>query len=728
MQIASIVANGSDPFDGPGLDRSRPARSDCPWPPAPDQPAPPTLSQDVLTGSWYLLLLDDGVPLAQGTMRVSVEGGDALAISADLYRTRAGSTATEHPRTGEFLLSGPTAWYPQFHRRDYVQHLRSLGGSVSNETLAVEARAFLWQPSRANGTSNRVGAFDEWVDTTLTLDLTETRHTVANDTEPAPVLRGSLTFNERTVEVWAAKTSPLLRGLRLFVHEMEGRPWPVDQRHNPDKLVEIFRDSGIDLRLCRQTDRIPDDDSLLRSELDALLAEQVARHDAEPIWTKHLFLASALNWSGLSTSGKFGHIVGIMFDDIGRHRQGSAVFLDAKISSSVSDLRDRIDPAVRGQPLGTAPKVLLRTIAHEIGHGLGLRHAATARAGHRGIMNQVQELLRQVEMRNGGDLFPHNAVLAFDATDKRNLGHRPDPEVCPGWGNWNVLPMGLSLNLQPDASPGNPLVADRVLGMELVPKPANELAAVSNRMVLRRVFDLGEPVFLDLILRNDGEEPISVPATVTLANGMCELAVRDPGVKRRRLVGAAQTLCEGTTFETLAPGEQRRHILQIHSAGDQPVFRQSGNHRVELAIHCPGHGWIEAPPVVVTIRREIPGVLSAFAITGRSAFCGAMALGYLNLERGVVDTDALLRSPAYPLGARLAAGVLQIATFADTLPGRNGPRVSPRDPNPLRVDRALAHLRETGVTKSVVLAVAEAIDPLSDGGSQTAEVMKKALW
>ncbi len=716
MDIASIVAPESAPFQPPTGDAPQ-LSGPCPWPHDPAAITP--LSPEAVVGCWYVVAMDGETPVYQGVLRGSDDGG-ALAVSGDLYRLSAGAAVSSLPRSHEMLRTDD-GWYAQPGRSDYALHLRSMGGAVSTTGLAVNARAYVWEPTRDGKASNRVGDFTRYGDTVLALTPRGSA-TPVGGLPSAAVLAGGVMVDGHVLELWAVKSAATPRALRLVVHEMEGRPWPADTPYNTDMLARIFRDAGVSMQILRNADAIPSDDSLIRSELDTMLADQVVRYYAGPLWVQHLFLVSSLNWSGLDTAGRFGHIVGMMFDNTDRHRQGVAVFLDTTIESSVEELTDRIDTTVLGRPVARTPQVLLRTAAHEIGHGLGLRHTPTEAAGDRGIMNQIQELLRQVDPATG-PLFPENAQMSFDRVASRNLSHRPDPEVCPGWGNWSAPPKGVALGLQAYPERARSLGQDPVLLLGFSSKPANELATSAARPVIMRTFDLGEPVFLELTIRNLTDEPVTVPSSVTLSDGLSEAAVRDPGATRRRLVGTAQTVCEGTGMVRLAPGAEHRHTLQLHSSGEEPVFSRPGEHRVEIAIKTREYGWIEAPGITVAIRPDVPGTRSALAVTGRHPFCEAMALGYIATYRGVSDTDRLLRHGAYPLGARIAAGVLQVATFAEPPAGIAKDRMSPMRPNPGRVQRAIGHLKETGVRRDVVIAVAQAIDPLTESSSAVAEAL-----
>lgn len=705
MNIVSIVGEDSKPFSGGAASGGGTPAGTCPWGDLTASGAP-ALSVDGLTGSWFLAVTTGDTVSHRGTLRVSA-GAHGLAVSGDLYRCSAGSTGT--PVAHEVLGGKDGAWYPQPRHGDYTQHLRSMGGAVAADAMNAEIRAYAWTPSPASQASDRVGDFSAFADSLLALAPAGSARL---NQMVSPVLAGTCVLDGEHADVWAIKTSDLNRGLRLVVHTMAGRAWPDDPAHDRSALEKIYADAGIDMTVIDDPTTVPADADLTRAELDAMLADAVGRYKAGSLWELHLFLVSKMNWSGLDRAGLAGNILGIMFDNLGRQRQGTAVFMDARVVSSISRFDDRIDPTSEGQKLGELPRELLRTTAHEIGHGLGLRHTAQDMQADRGIMNQVQALLRQVDPATG-PLYPEIAVLAFDSDDQLKLRHRPDPEVCPGWGNWSVAPKGLALGLQDYPERAHSLDADRILDLRLSIKPANELARTTPLVSVQRTFDLGEPVFLELEIRNVSDKPITVPSAPSPAHSMCEIAILDPGAERRRLVGAAQTMCEGCTLETLAPGETRRHTLQVHTIGEAPLFEAAGDYQIELAIKTEERGWIEAPSVVASIRDPAPGMRQSLTVTGRRPFCDAVALGYINTRRGVYDTDRLLRSTAYPLGVRLTAGVLQVATFAEQRATDGRVRRTPIQPNALRVRQAINALVALGITSEVAVAIAEALDPLN---------------
>jgi hypothetical protein len=225
------------------------------------------------------------------------------------------------------------------------------------------------------------------------------------------------------------------------------------------------------------------------------LMTATARADlAGPAWELHLLLLSESSRVGLH---------GIMFDAAGvLPRQGSAVFVDAIRSDAAThpDLMC-ID----------ADRAIIRTIVHELGHALNLAHRWEGDVGRPDSTSFMNYPWRYTA--GGACGYWRDFGFTFDADELTFLRHAPRAAVRPGdtpfrsvayWadGGAGVLP----------AIPARPR---DVLHLTLVaPQSGPD-------------FMLGQPVFIEALLQNIGDEPATFPTDpLDVKTGVLALFIR----------------------------------------------------------------------------------------------------------------------------------------------------------------------------------------------------------
>jgi hypothetical protein len=220
-----------------------------------------------------------------------------------------------------------------------------------------------------------------------------------------------------------------------------------------------------------------------------------ARTDlAGPAWDLRVLLLSECSQPRLH---------GIMFDATGvLPRQGSAVFVNAIRAAAASRPADMCVDADRA---------VVRTIVHELGHALNLAHRWEADVGRPDSTSFMNYPWRYAA---GGPCgYWRDFRFTFDADELAFLRHGPRAAVRPGDAPFR------SVAYWADGGAGVlPAVPDRprdVLHLSLV-------APSSGPDVV-----LGQPVFIEALLQNLGDEPVTVPADpLDVKTGVLALFIR----------------------------------------------------------------------------------------------------------------------------------------------------------------------------------------------------------
>jgi hypothetical protein len=286
----------------------------------------------------------------------------------------------------------------------------------------------------------------------------------------------------------------------------------------------------------------------------------------------------------LSRSTRDG-VYGIMFDLADSlPRQGCAVF--------VEEIRGRV-------PAADQDRKIIQTTVHELGHTLNLAHRferLLGRADSTSFMNY------DWRYRGGGRIeeFWQRFDYQFDPDELAFLRHAPRSAVMPGTAPfhsvnyWGAAPADSAADV-PGPSPS-------AFGLTLQP-PASG-----------RVFAFGQPVFLQVTLRNDGQRAVTLPANVLdIKAGSLEILVQRYGgvVGGSRLGGGKSFVpmlqrCVDLTPapKPLQPGEQWRDNVNISFGAGGFTMAEPGDYRLTPLLTLAGHDEDPAGTGSVVVRGE----------------------------------------------------------------------------------------------------------------------------
>jgi hypothetical protein len=202
------------------------------------------------------------------------------------------------------------------------------------------------------------------------------------------------------------------------------------------------------------------------TELDTLMRNAANAPLDRASWTLHLLLLSRATRDGL---------FGLMFDHVGDlQRQGAAVFV-GEIRRWATDQSD-------------ADRRILQTSLHELGHALNLMHRFSDQVR---LVDSTSFMNYDWRYRGGcrsGDYW-RDFAFTFDDDELDFLRHGAYPSVVPGG-----RPFG-SVRYWPEPAPRDPIPE---LQLWLTPPRSGT------------TFVQGQPVYLEVSLRNTGQDPAYV--------------------------------------------------------------------------------------------------------------------------------------------------------------------------------------------------------------------------
>lgn len=538
-----------------------------------------------------------------GTLRVDREapaaGPDGVIVSGDLYRqpppvaqpvggdpgassgdALAGGAPVIPGAPGESVAAaasradGPIPFLrrhiPIFPRNQYRSYLKgtrlvvpsaSLPGQPCQVTLDVDEFAYT-QPSAGSFQ----GAFPDSPSRSLRFVLNQVPGTFPSSAPSGPrfegrVLEGGTDRGSVTL-TWV---SSFLRRAVLEIDTLNGAvaPQPVP---SPDGSgTEFFDTTYATARWQLTIDRVEAQTDIpapagvdpnacwSAADLHALMASvRKAGTDLDTEWRTHLVVVPATMGCGR----------GLMYDQIGAPREGSASFSeDGYPSSNSPNFGTAADQRQRD-----VLRAYLRSATHEVTHAFNQIHQETETAPDNSIMTTTPNVANVLAGPTTGapGVFPDQINLGFNTTVRNHLAHMPDPVVRPGgwpFGGW--FPAGA------------PQAADRNLfyASEL----EFEVSAETDRA------PLGAPVTVSWKLTNTSDADLLVPDDLRMEALYTTMSSLDESGEERPIRPFVIS-CEEAKLAPLEPGGTLEGGYRVFWSSDGFPLERPGRHTVTVTV------------------------------------------------------------------------------------------------------------------------------------------------
>lgn len=366
-----------------------------------------------------------------------------------------------------------------------------------------------------------------------------------------------------------------LRRLLIEIDGIEGTQGPgeyLTRGGGAMTVARAFEQAEFDVRVIVDPFRgRASDENRMRgyttAEIHAAMSQRRS-HAAPDSLHAHVFVCSYL--AGRNNR----NVLGVMYDfgsnDLNRRpREGVAVFYDHPLLS---------DPRV---PEDVRKREYVFTLIHEIGHALNLLHSFDkSKPAALSWMNYPNLYPRGYEAGQGYDgtqEFWRRFSESFDDEEMRHLLHASPREIRAGGFPFGTYEDGAGLQFggpEPRRTRlgANPLRMARAVN--LIIKPVKE------------EYDLGEPVFLSIGVRNEGADDVHVPDALDPAEGYVRLRIRTPNGRWIRYRPPV-TFCKQAQLVHLPPQAEQPAFegLPLFLGSDGPLFTEPGVYQVvaELA-------------------------------------------------------------------------------------------------------------------------------------------------
>jgi hypothetical protein len=291
--------------------------------------------------------------------------------------------------------------------------------------------------------------------------------------------------------------------------------------------------------------------------------------DLDAEWRTHLVVVPA----------KLGCSRGVMYDQIGVPREGSASFSDDGYPTSDSS---NFGAAANGKQRDF-PRAFLRSATHEVTHAFNQIHQEQETSADNSIMTttpSVADVLGGPATGAPG-VFPDQINLGFNTTVRNHLAHMPDPVVRPGgWPFASWFPSGA-----PQANDKN-LFRDDELRFEV--------STDTDRAAL------GAPVTVTWRLTNESGGDLLVPNDLRLEGLFASMSSMDESGEERPVRPFVIT-CESTKLAPLAAGDSLEASYKVFWSSDGFPLERPGRHTITVTVSWSAGG----VPVAVTGRTDL---------------------------------------------------------------------------------------------------------------------------
>jgi hypothetical protein len=466
----------------------------------------------------------------------------------------------------------------------FIGRVKTNEAMPSGQSIAVEDFSFIWpgSDSEINRLELRLSSAAE----TGTSAEVLFQDTVRNlKYGPFIAVQESIWFREVEIDIDRESSAVAIEPYNTYLHP--DRPPKVA---GESLMIEgVFAKAGIRITRSEGSDDVIDttaageDSEWSYSELHDSMQLHWDAFANKPQWKMWLF------FSGKSERSRLG---GVMFDaDIdesgGVDRQGVAIFTRCEYFFSPTggfvEMNPPCDPA--------AARELFFTTVHEIGHAFNLAHPFERTAGRRWQCPPWQRARSNRRMRTWMN-YPNQAspvasganatwfykrfTFQFDKHELLFLRHAPAGFVQMGSEPW----------FQNHAR-----VAEKSIDRRL-------RLAIQSR---KHIYELGEPILIELRLRNVSDQPIPVYHSLDPSDGLVELAVTNPdGIRRPYLsIDRTRVYVEQVVLEPHGASLYESVDLTLGTLGFP--FKKPGTYRIE-ATYMNMDGSITAGSMQLQVR------------------------------------------------------------------------------------------------------------------------------
>jgi hypothetical protein len=515
----------------------------------------------------------------QGTLRVENSPyGLPRRISGDLYTylgvaelvntrletvlERFGSIRGEFPFDREASDTGGTI--PIYARRSYHSYLQGTGAELvefvargADCTFTLNFDEFVYN----HPATGFIGTFNQVADRSLRWVL---RHTGTPDLYTGDAYVGNTNLGTVSIR-WISDS---YRRAHLQINTLAGAVTPPASV-GTSTIASMFADVGWDLtvtdggtvQLPAALAGVDTTANWLRTDLHTLMSAVAGYNaaDLDSVWRVHLVAVP-----GELLLVQFPNGRGVMFDSStgadpnSVPREGAATFSHDGYPAAEDTGGPHYDTAA-DQEQRNVPRAYLRSATHEVGHAFNQIHQNFEDGADNSIMTPTPSV---AFVLGTGGTFPDQINLAFNDTVRTHLRHQPDPWVRPG-----AMQFG-----------GSAINAPQAADVGWLDTVEITLLLSSERV------SLGEPVKLDLELKNAGPAPLPVPANLAVESLTLRINVTDPTGKITFMRPERIDSCPRMTIEELAPGSSVKASTTLYWGQDGFAFETPGRHVVEVIV------------------------------------------------------------------------------------------------------------------------------------------------